>query len=109
MGKCQTDWAVQGRWNHSRYENALKKKFRVGFMTSTNEITTAPAIVNCIYEATDKLRKAGHEIVEFKFDDLPNLKNNLMKFNSGVYVTINRRLNGEKSVPNNEEYIELAR
>lgn len=31
-----------------------------------------------------------------------------MKFNSGVYVTINKRLNGEKSVPNNEEYIKLV-
>jgi len=52
MGKCQTDWAVKGRWDHHRYEKALKKKFRVGYMTSTDEVTTAPAIINCIYEVT---------------------------------------------------------
>ena len=49
-------------------------------MIATNEVATAPAIVNSIYEVTEKLRKAGHEVVPFKFDELPQLKDNLLRF-----------------------------
>ena len=56
---------LYGEWDRKKYEEAKKKPLRFGYLIEDHEMKCAPSIRNSLLESCEKLRAAGHEVVQF--------------------------------------------
>ena len=53
------------RGDRKKYEEAKKKPLKFGYLIEDHEMKCAPSIRNSLLESCEKLRAAGHEVVQF--------------------------------------------
>lgn len=79
-------------------DNKNKKRLRIGYSYNAERVELAKGITTEIKNAIDKLKKEGHEVVEFPYNDFLYIHDHGLQimFNSGTMPSLFKSLKDEK-------------